>query len=135
LPLLHVAGRSDSTLSHMGANLYPEDVDAALGDLAAARPELGLGAFCLELAEASDGTTTPVVHVEAARFDIAALVRDALAEWLVEHNRDWAAAAAEDPRARSFDIRPTAAGTGVFAANAERIKRRYILPTSIGVSR
>jgi phenylacetate-CoA ligase len=136
LPLLHVAGRSDSTLSHMGANLYPEDVDAALGALAADRPEFGLGAFCLELAEAPDGTTTPVVHVEAAtRCDIAAVVRDALATWLVAHNRDWAAAAAEDPRALAFDVRPAPPDTGVFATNADRIKRRYILPTTVGVSR
>lgn len=133
LPLLHVAGRADSTLSHMGANLYPEDVDAALATLAEARPELGLGTFCLELAEAGDGTTTPVVHVEVAgrRVDpgLREEIRAALAAWLVGHNRDWAAAAAEDPRALAFDIRTAAPGTGVFAANAGRIKRRYVLPT------
>ncbi|MFL6163301.1 MAG: phenylacetate--CoA ligase family protein [Jatrophihabitantaceae bacterium] len=65
LPLLYVAGRADSTLSHMGANLYPEDVDAALGALADEHPEFGLGAFCLELVDAADGTSTPRIHVEA----------------------------------------------------------------------
>jgi phenylacetate-CoA ligase len=129
LPLLFVAGRADTTLSHLGANLYPEDVDAALGGLAEARPELGLGAFCLALAEAADGTTTPVVHVEAAYrpAGLAADVRAALAGWLVAHNRDWAAAAGEDPRALAFDVRPVVPGSGVFAANAGRIKRRYVL--------
>ena len=67
LPLLFVAGRADATLSHLGANLYPEDVDAALGALAERQPELGLGAFCLELADAADGTQHGrVIHVEAA---------------------------------------------------------------------
>jgi phenylacetate-coenzyme A ligase PaaK-like adenylate-forming protein len=126
LPLLFVAGRADSTLSYLGANLYPEDVDAALGALAERRPELGLGAFCLELAETGDGTAVPVVHVEADP-DGAEPIRAALAGWLVGHNRDWAAAAAEDPRALSFDVRPVPRGTGVFAVNASRIKRRYVL--------
>ncbi len=135
LPLLYVAGRADSTLSHMGANLYPEDVDAALGALALRRPDLGLGAFCLQLAEADDGTTTPLVHVEvgaeAARADagLGDAIRTALADWLAGHNRDWAAAAAEDPRALAFGIRPAAPGTGVFAVNTGRIKRRYVLST------
>lgn len=134
LPLLCVAGRADSTLSHMGANLYPEDVDTALTALADDRPELGLGTFCLELAEAGDGTTTPVVHVEVAPGpDPREDVRSALASWLVDHNRDWAAAAAEDPRALAFDIRTAAPGTGVFAASTGRIKRRYVLRTG-GVS-
>jgi hypothetical protein len=113
----------------MGANLYPEDVDAAIGVLADRRPELGLAAFCLAIAEAGDGGTVPVVHVESARqdADVAESVRVALADWLVAHNRDWAAAAREDARALAFDVRPTPPGTGVFAGNAERIKRRYVV--------
>jgi phenylacetate-CoA ligase len=127
LPFLYVAGRADSTLSHMGANLYPEDVDAALGVLAAEHPEWGLGAFCLELADAADGTSTPRIHVEAENLAVADQVGSGIAGWLVMHNRDWAAAAAEDPRALSFDIRLAAPGSGVFEANAHRIKRRYVL--------
>ncbi|HEU5271150.1 MAG TPA: hypothetical protein VFU36_14585 [Jatrophihabitans sp.] len=151
LPFLYVAGRADSTLSHMGANLYPEDVDAALGALAEQHPEFGLGAFCLEPAEAADGRSVPRIHVEsrdaagvesrdaaavesrgpaaveATVSTVAGQVGTGIADWLVAHNRDWAAAAAEDPRAVSFEIRLTAPGTGVFAANATRIKRRYIV--------
>jgi phenylacetate-CoA ligase len=127
LPFLYVAGRADSTLSHMGANLYPEDVDAALGALAEEYPEFGLGAFCLELVDAADGTSTPRIHVEARDLTVADQVGAGIAGWLVTHNRDWAAAAAEDPRALSFHIRLAAPGGGVFAANAHRIKRRYVL--------
>src|SRR6185437_10705664 len=130
LPLLFVAGRADATLSHMGANLYPEDVDAALGGLAEQHPEFGLGAFCLELIDAPDGSSTPRIHVEAAGITeagTAELVRAGIAGWLVGHNRDWAAAAAEDCRALAFDIRLTTPGSGVFQANAHRIKRQYVL--------
>jgi len=132
LPFLFVAGRADSTLSYLGANLYPEDVDAALGTLADQHPDYRLGAFCLEMVDAPDGTSTPRIHVEAAGFEadvatVAEQLRAGIAEWLVTHNRDWAAAAAEDSRALAFEICPTAAGTGPFQANAGRIKRRYVL--------
>jgi phenylacetate-CoA ligase len=127
LPLLYVAGRADATLSHMGANLYPEDVDAALGALAEQHPDFGLGAFCLELVDAADGSSRPRIHIEAAGGAVAEQVRAGIADWLVGHNRDWAAAAAEDPRALSFQIQLTAPGAGVFQANAHRIKRQYVL--------
>lgn len=127
LPFLYVAGRADSTLSHMGANLYPEDVDAALGALMEQYPEFGLGSFCLELAETVDGSTRPRIHLEAGEPAIAEQIRNGIATWLVSHNRDWAAAAQEDPDAPFFDICLTTPGTGVFAGNATRIKRRYIL--------
>ena len=126
VPFLFVSGRVDSTLSHMGANLYPEDVDAALGTLSDLRPDLGLGTFCLALADRPDGTTVPVIHVETAN-PAPELIRSALTGWLVEHNRDWYAAAAEDSHALDFEIRIAAPGTGVFAANATRIKRRYVM--------
>jgi phenylacetate-CoA ligase len=132
LPMLFVAGRADSTLSHMGANLYPEDVDAALGSFGQERRELGVGSFCLSITEAADGSTVPVVHVEIGAAahrgpDTAEAIRAALGRWLVAHNRDWAAAAREDPRALDFRVETAAPGTGVFAANADRIKRRYIV--------
>jgi phenylacetate-CoA ligase len=52
LPLVYLHGRADSTISFMGANLYPEDVAAGLED-ASALPllaDVALDAFCLELA-------------------------------------------------------------------------------------
>jgi phenylacetate-CoA ligase len=127
MPFLFVSGRADSTLSHMGANLYPEDVDAALAVLAEHHPEFGLGSFCLELAEAVDGTTRPRIHVEAGQTAQSDQISAGIAAWLVEHNRDWAAAAVEDSRAPFFDICLAAPGSGVFTANAIRIKRRYVL--------
>ncbi|MDQ1743040.1 MAG: hypothetical protein QOE23_1379 [Pseudonocardiales bacterium] len=127
LPFLYVAGRVDSTLSYLGANLYPEDVDAALGVLAEEHPEFGLGAFCLELLDAADGTSAPRIHVEARSTAVADQLRRGIAAWLVAHNRDWAAAAAENPNALAFDIQLADPGTGVFRCNAHRIKRRYVL--------
>jgi phenylacetate-CoA ligase len=127
LPFLYVAGRLDSTLSHMGANLYPEDVDAALGTLAEQHPGYGLGSFCLELLECPDGRTKPRIHVEARGDAVADEIAAGVRTWLLAHNRDWAAVAEEDSRALDFDICLTPPGAGVFAANASRIKRRYVL--------
>lgn len=49
LPLLFLFGRKDSTISYMGANLYPQDVEYGLyeGNPHAAR----IGRFCLSLEE------------------------------------------------------------------------------------
>jgi hypothetical protein len=111
----------------MGANLYPEDVDAALGTLSDQHPEFALGSFCLELVECADGSTKPRIHVESAAAEIAGDVAAGVATWLVAHNRDWAAVADEEPRALDFDVCLAEPGTGVFAVNASRIKRRYVL--------
>jgi hypothetical protein len=111
----------------MGANLYPEDVDAALGTLAEQHPAYGLGSFCLELLECPDGRTKPRIHVEARGDAVADEIAAGVRTWLLAHNRDWAAVAEEDSRALDFDICLTPPGAGVFAANASRIKRRYVL--------
>src|SRR3954451_2043548 len=62
LPLLYIHGRADSTVSYMGANLYPEDIAAGLEDAQVADIRLSLGSFCLELA--GDVEAVPHVHVE-----------------------------------------------------------------------
>src|SRR5713226_1225652 len=63
LPFVYVFGRRDSTISYMGANIYPEDVEAGLlsnHDLASR-----LGAFCMELVEEkATGEVRPCIHVE-----------------------------------------------------------------------
>ena len=62
LPFLYLFGRSDSTISYMGANIYPEDVEQALfSDADDARR---LGAFCLELVDVGEAEQRPCVHVE-----------------------------------------------------------------------
>lgn len=56
-PFLWVYGRKDSTVSIMGANIYPEDLEQCLYD----EPELAriTNSFCLGLHEDADGSMRP----------------------------------------------------------------------------
>jgi phenylacetate-CoA ligase len=125
LPFLFVHGRSDQTLSFMGANLYPEDVAAGIGDHPGADE---LGAFCMELAEVDDDVR-PVVHVEARPgadvdpVELAAVIRRRLAM----SSADYRAALAESPAAGDLRVRLWEPGTGPFEANARRIKQRHVV--------
>ena len=133
MPLLFVHGRADATVSHLGANLYPEDVDAAVLRVADAHPDAGIAGFALELEELLDGRTRPLVHVEvtsvqdASVLEVPHAVRTALAAHLLRINADWRAAAAESEDALCFGVRVHATGTGPFTRNATRIKRQYLV--------
>ncbi len=126
LPFLFVHGRSDQTLSFMGANLYPEDVAAGIGDHP--RADL-LGTFCMELAEVDDDVR-PVIHVEAPDGidpdELAAAIRRRLAA----ASADYRAALLESPAAGDLRVRLWEPGTGPFAANAGRIKHRHVVPAA-----
>lgn len=129
LPFLFVRGRSDSTLSYMGANIYPEDVEAALFAGTDARR---LGAFCLELEDLDNGGVRPCVHVEVTAGDLgdrelAGRLSSRISRHLVAASADFAAAVAEDPATAEIAVRLHAPLAGPFAANASRIKRRYIV--------
>jgi len=128
LPFLFVHGRSDQTMSFMGANLYPEDVAAGIGTHADAD---ALGAFCMELADVGDDEVRPFIHVEvpqAARHDG---LQDELAEAIRRHlaaaSADYRAALDETDKAADVRVRLWEPGTGPFASNAGRIKHRQVL--------
>ena len=158
LPFLYLFGRSDSTISYMGANIYPEDVEQALfSDADDARR---LGAFCLELIDVGEAEQRPCIHVEVLdgagagsddggeRRDSAAgamagsdggadgavddpgladRLRERVLKRLLAANHDFRASLAEDSRAGEIQVRLHRAGSGPFAANHGRIKRRYIV--------
>ena len=62
LPFLWVYGRKDSTVSVMGANIYPDDIEQALYR----HPELAAmtSSFCLGLEEQAAGTVRPCISFE-----------------------------------------------------------------------
>jgi phenylacetate-CoA ligase len=138
LPVLYLFGRSDSTLSYMGANIYPEDVEEALfADPDDAR---ALGGFCLELLDVGGGEQRVCVHVEVEGGDdarseaLAERLRRRVYAHLLEANRDFRASVGEDRSAGEILVRLHAPGQGPFAGNAGRIKRRYILkPAPVAV--
>jgi phenylacetate-CoA ligase len=132
LPFLYLFGRSDNTVSYMGANIYPEDVEQAL--YAAPEDAHRLGAFCLELVDIGDGEQRVCVHVEAvdgasADADLAERLRRQVVARLMVINRDFKTSVDEDPSAAELLLRLHEPGAGPFAANRTRIKRRYVVST------
>ena len=130
LPFLFVHGRSDSTISYMGANIYPEDVEQAL--VADTGVASRLGAFCLELREIGGGAVRPCVHVEVTDrgTDDAFLIetlRRSIVSRLEANSRDFKAAVTENPTTADIVIELHEPGQGPFAENSRRIKRRYII--------
>ncbi len=133
LPFVYVFGRSDSTISYMGANIYPEDVESSLFASAYASR---LGAFCMELLENEENSTIrPCIHIEvlegAPTEAMAQSLGETVREKLSQINADFRQALNEDQRAGELKAMLHPAGEGPFAQNNGRIKRRYIIEPSL----
>jgi phenylacetate-CoA ligase len=129
---LYLYGRRDSTLSYMGANLYPEDIEAGLLD----QPELAalVGAFAMELLETSEATgeVRPCIHVEvkegyAMSESVAQALTETVRRKLYEVNADFREAVHEDATAAEIQVKLHASGSGPFAVNNGRIKQAYVV--------
>jgi phenylacetate-CoA ligase len=130
LPFVYVFGRRDSTISYMGANIYPEDVEAGL--LANHEYAGKVGAFCMELVEeASTSELRPCVHVEVRdgqpSDELARALQRTLRAKLSEINADFRQAVHEDPSAGELKVELHLPGQGPFAQMHGRIKHRYVL--------
>lgn len=132
-PLLFLLGHKDSTVSYMGANLYPQDVEYGLytGNPHAA----WIARFCLSLEELPDLECRPAVNIElrgdhnlgpAERADLARVCRHGLVEHLARTSRDFAASLREDPAAGDIRIRVFEPGEGPFA-RLGAIKNTYLV--------
>ena len=133
LPLLLLFGRKDSTVSYMGANLYPQDVEYGLykGNRYAA----WIARFCLSLEEQPDLESRPAVNIElrddndlgpAEREELARTCRQGLLEHLASVSRDFAESLKEDPTTADLRIRVFDQGEGPFAA-AGGLKNVYLV--------
>ncbi|SBT43128.1 phenylacetate--CoA ligase family protein [Micromonospora auratinigra] len=131
LPVLLLFGRRDSTVSYLGANLYPQDVEYGLytGNPYAAQ----IARFCLTLVEDAALETRPVIHLELRRPlsgpDRAALVaacRDGVRRHLAAVSRDFAQSLTEDPTAGDLRVEAHEPGTGPFAG-PQKIKNVYLV--------
>lgn len=130
LPFIWVYGRRDSTISVMGANIYPEDIEQCLY----AEPELAriTNSFCLALSE----------HASQVRpcflFEVVSEPTDALKDHfatsmlreLQRMNADFREALREYPEALQPEIILHRVGEGPFAANSGRIKQLRVLQTA-----
>ncbi|HVN47170.1 MAG TPA: hypothetical protein VMT66_18245 [Steroidobacteraceae bacterium] len=128
LPFFWVYGRRDYTVSVMGANIYPEDIEQCL------YAESGLAkitrSFCLALHEGVAADVHPkfIFEVETAPApQLEATYREAMLRGLIALNADFRAAWHEYPEALTPLIELHPRGTGPFAADAARIKQVRLL--------
>ncbi len=137
LPFLLLFGRSDSTVSYMGANIYPIDVEYGLyRDAALAASFEG---FCLELTESPSLEARPLVHVQLRatavlpdRAETEERLRVALVEHLAASSRDFAEALRESPAAGDIRVVVHDHGTGPFAGRKDAIKNAYVVKREDG---
>ena len=137
LPLLFLFGRKDSTVSYMGANIYPQDVEYGLYQ---SNPLAHLlQGFCLELRERADLESRPVVNLQlredvvldpAERDELARRCRDGVLTHLAAVSRDFAESLAEDPSAGELRIEVHDFDTGPFAGSQSKIKNTYLVKGS-----
>lgn len=131
LPFLWIFGRRDHTISVMGANIYPEDIEQCLyHDTALAEMT---HSFCLSLAESPNGDVRPRFLFEVSREPDAELARRfsaSILSRLVELNADFREAWREYPETLVPEIQLYRLGQGPFAGDAGRIKQARFLPAA-----
>lgn len=136
LPVLVLFGRSDSTISVMGANIYPQDVECGLYD----DPELArqITGFCLGLDEHDDYRSLPTVHVALAqqisgeeKSNLEVVLGRAVSAYLGRVSRDYANARLEDPKTTEIRVCCHVWGEGPFDRGKARIKNRYLAPAAV----
>ncbi|GAB2608241.1 phenylacetate--CoA ligase [Paractinoplanes abujensis] len=136
LPLLFLFGRKDSTISYMGANIYPQDIEYGLYDGLYAHV---LEGFCLELVEDDRLESRPTIHLQLrSAVRVAAAQRELLIDacragvlaHLTRSSRDFAESLAEDPSAADVRIVVHDHGTGPFAGSATKLKNVYLVKGS-----
>lgn len=140
LPFLLIFGRADSTISYMGANIYPLDVqDGLYKNLEVAR---FIEAFQLELTEIGDLEQRPTLHIQlrnpavhpgaamdqAGRQQLAETCAAGVHEHLATISRDVAESIQEDPTAAELLVKVHDYGTGPFAESMGKIKNVYLTP-------
>ncbi|HUG48752.1 MAG TPA: hypothetical protein VMP67_10120 [Candidatus Limnocylindria bacterium] len=130
LPFLWIHGRSDATISVMGANIYPEDIETIIYR----DPELArqVNSFPLSLRTDEAGTPRPGIAIElidGVTVDDAWIAEqvDRFRDGLYDLNIDYRTTVAEFGEAMLPIVDVWPHGTGVFAADAERIKQRRIV--------
>jgi phenylacetate-CoA ligase len=128
LPFMWIYGRKDSTVSVMGANMYPEDIEQALYD----EPELAAvtRSFCLGLLEQPDGGVRPQFSFEitsAITPELQAAFEARITARMQAMNTDFREAMHEHPAAVTPVIQLCPPGTGPFTADAMKIKQTRIV--------
>ena len=128
MPYLYVFGRKDGTVSVMGANIYPQDIDAAI--YADADVASRILSYQLSVLEERPGETRPHVAIQLVRDHPDDAFRDHLSRLLTDvlrrTNRDYREAFGEYPALMPVVVSVHRRGEGPFAGTEGRIKFRYV---------
>ena len=133
LPFLWIYGRKDSTVSVMGANIYPEDIEQALY----AEPELATltNSFCLSAVEEEAGTVRPCFSFEI-RGETSPELQTAFDQRITTRiqamNADFRTAMQEHEQSVRPLIQLFPLGHGPFASDSVKIKQTRILTSTSG---
>lgn len=134
LPFLFLFGRKDSTISYMGANLYPIDIENGLYRDNRFAPQIE--SFKLALVDIGAHEQRPLVHVQlregaaldaAERDELAQAARGGIVAHLEAVSRDFAQSLEEDPTTADIRVEVHAHGTGPFAGGESKIKNVYLV--------
>jgi phenylacetate-CoA ligase len=133
LPFLWVYGRKDSTISVMGANIYPEDIEQCLYD----EPELArlTHSFCLGLDEGRGTDIRPVFSFEVSTditSELQQMFDRRIPARLKALNADYRVAAVEYEASTTPMIRLFPLGSGPFSSDSSRIKQVRIVRNPAG---
>ena len=134
LPFVLLFGRADSTISYMGANIYPLDIE---NGLYRDNPRAHLiESFRIELRELADHEHRPALHIQlretapalddAERAELAETIRAGVLGHLASVSRDFAQSMKEDPTTAELEIEVHDFGTGPFAEASTKIKNVYL---------
>jgi phenylacetate-CoA ligase len=128
LPFVWVFGRRDYTISVMGANIYPEDLEQCLY----AEPELAKAthSFCMSVSEGPQGDVRPCFLFEVNAAPDKAMsekFKRTIPEQLRKFNNDFREAWKEYPETLVPEIRLYGIGRGPFANDRNRIKQSRLL--------
>jgi phenylacetate-CoA ligase len=124
LPFVWVFGRRDYTISVMGANIYPEDLEQCLY----AEPELAkvIHSFCMSVSEGPQGDVRPCFLFEVNKVPDKVMsdqFKRTIPEQLRKFNNDFREAWKEYPETLVPEIKLYGIGQGPFAHDKDRIKQ------------
>lgn len=128
LPFLYVYGRKDATISIMGANIYPEDIE----HIVCSDPFLAvnINSFCLSIEDDAQGNPHACLEFElldmAHKMAVEEQLKKIVAAELAKLSADYKKAKDEYPEAVEPVIRTFGLGQGPFQENETRIKKRYV---------
>ncbi len=128
VPFLFIYGRKDSTVSVMGANIYPEDVESIVySDLFLAN---SVNSFSISLEEDPCGNPRPCFEFElmdiGQKAKVEETLRNILSSGLAKLSLDYKKAKDEYPQAVEPVVRIFGMHEGPFKDDQLRIKKRYV---------